>query len=199
MRAKEKNWSRNSLLISLVVHAIVFTFLALYVTNTVQKAQELVDTVFMPQPKSQKYEPRPQPARPIIRPYASQTQIVHVNIIPVDTLKRSSPICGRYAKTAVLPRSSEGAMQNSGSTSLLTRSKAVPRVMITAQVLPSSLTLPPSVAGGASGSGEIGNRPGTGGGRSWWWSQPDNTCRTTNKISKSYRRYLAMRFSAPSV
>ena len=147
---------------SLVIHGIFFMFLALYVTGTAQKVQELVSAVFVPEREPQEYEPRPQPVRPIMRPTVPRTQVVDA-IIPVDTPERSSPMPGRSGKTAALPRFSDEAMQDAESPSSVTRSKIVPRVMTTAKVLPSNLTLPPSVAGEASGPGGVGNRPGTGG------------------------------------
>ncbi|MFC1713851.1 DUF4159 domain-containing protein, partial [Candidatus Poribacteria bacterium] len=114
--------------------------------------------------KNQKYEPRPQPVRPIMRPSAPRTQVIDTNSIPVDTPERSALISGRPTETAALPRFSDQAMQHSGSPSSLTRNKIEPRIMTTAQVLPSKLTLSPAIAGGSSGPGDgIGNRPGTSG------------------------------------
>ena len=173
MIVKQKNWSRNSLLISLIVHAMIFVLLALYVTGTVQKVQEIVEAAFVPDPKLQEYEPRPLPVRPILRPSAPQTNpVMDTDIIPVETIERSSPKPGRSAKTAALPKFSDEAMQDAGSPSSLTKSKIVPRVMISAEVLPSDVTIPASVAGGASGPGGVGNAPVTGGRRCIQQSNP---------------------------
>jgi len=163
MRRKDNSWARNSLLISLIAHGIVFIFLALYITGTVQKVHELLNAAFVTGPKPRKYEPRPQPVRPIMRPSAPRTQIADADFVSVDTQKRSSPTPGRTARTNALPRFSNEAMQDTVSPSSLTRSKIVPRVMTAAKILPSAITLPPSVGGGASGPGGVGSKPGTGG------------------------------------
>ena len=155
MRKKDSSLARNSLLVSLIAHGIVFIFLALYITGTVQKVHELVNAAFVTEIKPRKYEPRPQPVKPILRPAAPRTQITDADFISVDTKKRSSPTPGRAARTDALPRFSNEAMQDTVSPSSLTKNKIVPRVMTTAKILSSALTLPPSVGGGASGPGGV--------------------------------------------
>ncbi len=155
MRKKDSSLARNALLVSLIAHGIVFIFLALYITGTVQKVHELVNAAFVTEVKPRKYEPRPQPIRPVMRPAAPRTQITDADFVFVDTKKRSSPTPGRVARTDALPRFSNEAMQDTVSPSSLTKNKIVPRVMTTAKILSSALTLPPSVGGGASGPGGV--------------------------------------------
>lgn len=162
MKAK-KTWARNSLLISLVVHVIAFIILALYVTGTVQKVQEMVNATFVPEASPQKPEPRPQPIRPILRPSAPRTQVVDTDIIPVEIPKRASPIPGKSAKSDALPKFSDGSVQGSVATLSLTKDRIAPQVMTVAQVLPSDVAFPASISGEASGPGGFGDHPGIGG------------------------------------
>lgn len=161
MRVEKKERARNSLLISLAIHGIIFIFLGMYVTGATTKVQELVYAMFVPEPKSQKYEPRPRPVRPITRPIPPRTQVVDANAVPITISKRLSPTPGRTAKTTVLPKSfDESLVQNAVSPSSLTKNRIVPRVMTTAEVSSVDLPISSAVLDGTSGQAGTGNRLG---------------------------------------
>jgi hypothetical protein len=161
MRLEEKKWARKSLLISLAVHGAAFIFLAMYVIGVSTKVQELVSAMFVPESKPQKYEPRPQPVRPITRPSPPRSQVVDTDIVPVTTAKRLSPTPGRVAETNVLLRGPDDPLaQNVASPSSLVKDRVVPRAMTTARVLPADVSLPAAVSSGTSGQGGSGDRLG---------------------------------------
>jgi len=163
MRVEEKKWARTSLLISLAVHGVIFIFLALYVIGSSAKVQELIHTMFVPETKPQKYEPRPRPVRPITRPSLPRTQVVDTDAIPVTTPKRLSPMPGRTTETNVLPRATDEPLaQDVASPSSLTKDRIVPRAMTAARVLPADLSLPPVASGGTSDQSGTGSGLGTG-------------------------------------
>ncbi len=163
LKMGEKKRTRESLLISLVFHGLIFVFLAMYVTGATTKVQELVQAMFLPEPKPQKYEPRPRPVRPITRPSFPRTQVVDVDAIPVISPKRSSPVSGRTAKTvAVLKRADESLARNAVSPSALTKDRIAPRVMTTAKILSAESPLPSVASGGTAGQGGVGDRLGGG-------------------------------------
>ncbi len=152
MRMEGKGLARRSLLISLIIHGALFIFLAIYVIGSTPKVQELVNAMFVPEPKPQKYEPRPRIVKPVVSPSPPRSQVLDTEIIPVLAPKRSSLIPGRTAKTDVSLRSAgDMTLQNAVSPSSLAKDRIVPKVMTTAKVLPADSALPSSVSGGTSG------------------------------------------------
>ena len=160
-----KRLARKSLLISLIIHGAIFIFLAIYVIGSSPRVQELMDAMFLPESKPQKYEPRPRIVKPVVTPSPPQSQVVNTESIPVLTPKRSSLIPGRTAKTDVSLRSAgDMTLQNAVSPSSLARDRIVPKVMTTAKVLPADSVLPSSVSGDTSGQEGLDDRLGGSGG-----------------------------------
>lgn len=163
MRAQGGKWAQKSLLISLIIHGIIFIFLALYFIGPTIEVQEFVQAIFVPESKPKKLEPRPRPVRRISRPTPPRTQAVDTDIIPVATPKRSSPLAGRTAKTSVLLKAAdESLVQNVASPSSLTRDRILPKVMTTAKVPLADLSLSASVSGDGSDQVGTGDRLGIG-------------------------------------
>ena len=160
-----KRLARKSLLISLIIHGAIFIFLAIYVIGSSPRVQELMDAMFLPESKPQKYEPRPRIVKPVVTPSPPQSQVVNTESIPVLTPERSSLIPGRTAKTDVSLRSvGDMTLQNAVSPSSLARDRIVPKVMTTAKVLPADSVLPSSVSGDTSGQEGLDDRLGGNGG-----------------------------------
>ena len=83
-----KRLARKSLLISLIIHGAIFIFLAIYVIGSSPRVQELMDAMFLPESKPQKYEPRPRIVKPVVTPSPPQSQVVNTESIPVLTPER---------------------------------------------------------------------------------------------------------------
>ncbi len=163
MRAQGERWTQRSLLISLIIHGIIFIFLALYFIGPSMRVQEFVHAIFVPESEPKKLEPRPRPVRPISRPVPPRTQVVDTDIIPVATPKRSSPLTGRTVKTNVLLKAAdESLVQDVASPSSLARDRILPKVMTTAKVPPADLSLSISVSGDGADKVGTGGRMGIG-------------------------------------
>jgi len=151
------------LLISLIIHGIIFIFLALYVIGASTKVKEMVYAIFVPEPEPQKYEPRPRTLKPIISPSAPREQVFDSDTMLVESPKRSSGMPGRTAKTdTTLKAAGETVAQVGTSPLALAKDRIPPKVTTLAKVLPSDLYLPAAVAGGTPGQGGKGKGMGTG-------------------------------------
>ncbi len=148
----------KSFLISLAIHGVIFIFLAVFVIGGNSKIQEVVKAILVPDIKPQKYEPRPQIAKPVEVPSVPKTQIISDEFMPIVLAKRSSPLPGKQIKTTAPALSGENSLSyDTISPSSLTKSIIAPKIMTAASVLPADTSIPKSVATGASTTGLGGN------------------------------------------